>query len=241
MNNCKALLLNNTHHIWGGTWIEGESLHAITQSLKMQGMQISSPIGTRPPYFILMCLDETDVEETPDWVPLEKILNSFTQHSQDIFNIYCELLLGGFQLPSRSIDVFSFGFGSFMATQLAHLVAKGNKRCTAGWIPSNERENATLPKVGGYSIVTDAFGIPICLIQMEKIFFTIFSEVTEETAFREGEGNLSLEDWMEGHRNFFKREAESSGTVFTDDEEIFVEYFNLIKVFGNAPQKQYLI
>ena len=84
--------------------------------------------------------------------------------------------------------------------------------------------------------MSDGYGIPICLIQTQKVQRLSILEVTAKMADKEGEGDLSLEDWKRGHFSYFESSAEVSaaGCPFSESEEIFVETFRLVKVFGKC-------
>ena len=52
-----------------------------------------------------------------------------------------------------------------------------------------------------------------------------FSDMTEEFARKEGEGDLSLEYWRKEHKAFFTREG-----YYSDDMELVAEEFKLIEI-----------
>ncbi|HEY0096639.1 MAG TPA: ASCH domain-containing protein [Archangium sp.] len=154
---------------------------------------------------------------------------------QDLWwDLYCGSMLGGHRPSTRALDVFSFGAGPRMAAQLAHLVIKGSKRWTTGFIAAMERQGALIPHVGLQSIVTDGFGIPLCLLQTVEVRRVRFGDVTHDVAVGEGEGDLSFEDWHESHVRYFSREARELGLEFTDDSLVFNERFEVLKVFASS-------
>jgi uncharacterized protein YhfF len=53
--------------------------------------------------------------------------------------------------------------------------------------------------------------------------------VSEEHAYKEGEGDRSLSYWREVHKRFFLPQMEEAGLSFTDDMLVVCEEF--IKVF----------
>ncbi|HEU4535511.1 MAG TPA: ASCH domain-containing protein [Polyangiaceae bacterium] len=149
-----------------------------------------------------------------------------------IFDAYTDLLLGGWTPPTRDLDVFAFGDSPALAARLGHLVIKGNKRASAGWLRAAETSGETVPQPGLVSIVTDGFGHPLCAIETERVERLPFDEVPAELAALEGEGDRSLEDWREGHLAYFTREAASLGLTFSPREVLFFETFRLLTVFG---------
>ena len=148
-----------------------------------------------------------------------------------VLDCYADLLLGGWTPPTRELDVFAFGKGAAMAARLAHLVVKGRKRVSAGWLRAAEVAGDVVPQPGLVSIVTDGFGHPLCAIETERVDRMRFRDVPAELAALEGEGDLSLEDWREGHLAFFTREAAALGLTFSPDELLFVETFHVMTVF----------
>jgi uncharacterized protein YhfF len=162
----------------------------------------------------------------PEWATAPQL--------EDAWELYVRGLLGGWRPPARDLDVFHFGDGPELAALLAHLVVKGQKRATAGWREGMEREHATMPRPGLVSIVTDGFGFPLCAIQTERVDLVRFADVPESFARAEAEGDSSLEDWREGHRDYFGRQAARLGLAFDDDAIIVLERFRLLHVLGRA-------
>jgi len=232
----KILLLSTDHRIYKGEFYLATSLEQGSESLKLLGFKIGGPVGTRPPFFILLLENQIPGETTgssfknSDWHNLaEVILNK-----HEIKDIYIELMLGGYKPEMNNFDVFYFGSGPQMAAKLAHLVLKGQKRGTAGWVKTHEKTNTLIPKVGGISLVTDGFGIPLCFIKTVRVEFIQFKDVNEQMARIEGEGDLSLADWKKGHKNFWETyDSQEINEPFTEDEFIFFETFELIKILGN--------
>ncbi len=148
--------------------------------------------------------------------------------------LYCDTLLGGHRPSTRALDVFSFGAGLAMAARLAHHVLKGSKRWTTGSIPAMEQRGETIPHVGLQSLLTDGFGIPLALLETVEVRRVRFGEVAPEVAAGEGEGDLSFEDWQEGHVHYFSQEALAQGATFTNDTPVFNERFRVVKVLGTA-------
>ena len=149
-----------------------------------------------------------------------------------LWKLYVHAVLGGWEPPVRDFDVFAFGSTPEQAARLAHHVIKGEKRGTTGWVAAAKAEGWTIPTPGMMSIVTDGFGIPLCAIQTERIVHGTFAQATEEIAKAEAEGDTSLEDWRDSHRKYFVTEGERIGVPFTDDAELFHEYFRVLTVLG---------
>ncbi len=147
-----------------------------------------------------------------------------------LWKLYVEAVLGGYEPPTRDIDVFYFGATPEQAARLGHHVVKGKKRGTTGWIAALEREGATLPTPGLVSVVTDGFGIPLCVTESVRVVTNRFGDATEEIAIAEDEGDLSFADWRASHVRYFESEAARLGLVFDDDALVFHDYFRVLRV-----------
>lgn len=149
-----------------------------------------------------------------------------------LWRLYIEAGLGGYEPPTRDTDVFAFGSTPEQAARLAHHVIKGRKRGTTCWIAAMEKDNLALPEPGLVSIVTDGFGIPLCVIQTERVVRNRFGDATVEIAIAEDEGDCTLADWRASHRAYFETEATKYGLVFDDDALLLHEYFRLLHVLS---------
>ncbi len=116
-------------------------------------------------------------------------------------------------------QAWSFGDNPEMANELASLVVKGVKTASCGSLASFQADEPS-PKIGSYNIVLDGQGTPVCVIRVVSLRRVRFSEVTEEFARKEGEGDLSLEYWRREHQAFFTRAG-----FFSDDMELVAEEF----------------
>jgi len=113
-------------------------------------------------------------------------------------------------------DVYGFGDSPEMADELGDLVVNGPKRATAGlrsdFAPTGDD---LLPEVGVYSVIVGGHGQPM-------------NQVDAAFAWDEGEGDRSLQDWMDGHRRYFTRYLASQGITFADDMLVVLERFALL-------------
>lgn len=112
--------------------------------------------------------------------------------------------------------------------ELADLVMRGIKVATTSLYYWYKSEN--LPKTGDYSVILDAKGRAVCIIQTTKVYTVPFCEVSEEHARKEGEGDLSLAYWRQVHENFFSDELKAEQQVFSEEMEVVCEEFKLVYV-----------
>lgn len=167
--------------------------------------------------------------EGPGWEPF-----GIWAREDAAFRLHVEAMLGGWEPPTREVEIFYFGDSPELAAKLAHMVVKGRKRGTTGWVAALELEGVALPRSGLVSIVTDGFGYPVCAIESERVERVRFRDIDATHASVEGEGDGSLEDWREGHLAYFEREGQRLGLTFTEDEEVCFEHFRVLAVLGRA-------
>ena len=111
---------------------------------------------------------------------------------------------------------------------LAELVRTGVKTATASAYPFYELEGEDLPKAGEYSVILNTKDEAVCVIRTTKVYVTPYCEVTAEQAWKEGEGDRSLDYWRRVHEAFFRKELEAVGLTFTEDMGVVCEEFEVI-------------
>jgi len=108
------------------------------------------------------------------------------------------------------------------------LVLMGAKRATASSLAELRLAGVPTPQPGEFSIVTDWAGEARAIIRTCSVEITRFSEVDEEFARAEGEGDGTLAWWREAHRAYYERVLAGSGHLVDDDLEIACERFKLV-------------
>lgn len=82
-----------------------------------------------------------------------------------------------------------------------------------------------VPEICSYNIIINGQGVPVSIIKVVAMRLVCFSDVTEEFAKREGEGELSLEYWRREHKAFFTRAG-----FYSDNMELVAEEFEVVDV-----------
>ncbi len=121
----------------------------------------------------------------------------------------------------------SWAFGA-AADELAELVRKGIKTGTASAYPLYEEENEALPKAGDYSVILNSKDEAVCIIKTTKVYIVPFREVSEEHAWKEGEGDGSLEYWRKVHDEFFSKCISEAGKKFDENMPVVCGEFKLV-------------
>lgn len=97
--------------------------------------------------------------------------------------------------------VEQFGDSPEMADELLELVLAGTKRATAGLFET-DIETAS---VGCHWVVTDSADVARVVLRTTEVRVGPLSSVDESFAFDEGEGDRTIGSWLNGHRNYFRR------------------------------------
>ena len=127
-------------------------------------------------------------------------------------------------------QAFYFGDSAELAHELVELVVHGPKRATTGLRWSIDRDPQLAPVLGGYSVVTEYDGTPRGVIRTTGIEERAFEDVDAQYAWDEGEGDRSLEDWREGHWQYFGRECAALGREPSPEMRVVMERFELLWV-----------
>ena len=130
---------------------------------------------------------------------------------------------------STPYKAWSFWGNGYEHDQLAQLVLEGKRFGTSSLYDAYETENALheIPKVGDYSIILDSNDDALCVIRNYDVYIRPFKEVPPFHAYSEGEGDRSLEYWINVHRELFEEEAAKTGITFTEDSKVVCEKFTL--------------
>ncbi len=125
-------------------------------------------------------------------------------------------------------EIYHFCYEKGDADYLADLVKSGIKTATSSLYMFYEEECEELPKVGEISIITDYEGCAKAIIENISVDIVKFSDVTADFAYREGEGDRSLEYWQRVHREFFTAELCELGIDFNENMLVVLERFKVI-------------
>ena len=88
-------------------------------------------------------------------------------------------------------EVFSFGNTDIMADEWVQLVKAKKKTATSSVFCFYEMEGAALPQGGKLSILCNSKNEAECIMLTTKVYTTSFNLISEEHAYKEGEGNQS--------------------------------------------------
>ena len=123
------------------------------------------------------------------------------------------------------IDAWAFGAE---ADLLADLVLRGEKTATASSYDLYAVDKEALPQVGTFDVILDSQGEAVCIVEITKVTVQPFNQVSEEHAFKEGEGDKSLAYWREIHRSLFSQWHKEEGLTFREDSQVILEEFRVV-------------
>mgnify|MGYP003349251288 CR=1 FL=1 len=121
-----------------------------------------------------------------------------------------------------------FGTKGEQREKLNSLVLTGIKKATAGTLEWDYKsEGEEIETVGEHLAVLDNEGIQVAVIKATKVEVRKLSEVPDEFALAEGEGDLSGDDFRKSHSDYWSR----IGIEVKSDTEIVLLYFELLEQY----------
>lgn len=121
---------------------------------------------------------------------------------------------------------------------LAELVVQGIKTATSSAYDLYEAEGEPLPRVGDYSVILDSQGNAKCIIRNVRVYIAPFGGISEEHAFKEGEGDCSPEYWREVHARFFGESLKAAGIAFSEETRVVCEEFEVVFRESDAEDRE---
>ena len=124
-----------------------------------------------------------------------------------------------------TFEAWSFGEAP---DELADLVLQGIKTATCSAYDLYLINNEPLPHTGDYSVILNSNEEAVCIIKTVKVYVTEFNQVSEEHAFKEGEGDRSLDYWRKVHESFLTGELASVNKPFDENTKVVCEEFEVM-------------
>ncbi len=100
------------------------------------------------------------------------------------------------------------------------------KTATSSLLEMYEKESLPLPQKTTQSCIQDSKNTPRCIVEITEMTILPFSEVTEDFAKCEGEGDLSLEYWRKAHKEFFSQYSPN----FHEHSKVVCERFKVLQI-----------
>ncbi|CXH12191.1 acetyltransferase [Streptococcus pneumoniae] len=140
---------------------------------------------------------------------------------QEMWNKYKQIN----PLIGDEIDAWAFGVEPDL---LADLVFKGEKTATASAYDLYVLEDEPLPQVGTFDVILDSQNQAVCIVEITKVSVKPFNRVSDDHAYKEGEGNKTLVYWRQVHEDFFRDCLGEAGLTFTPESKVVLEEFRKV-------------
>lgn len=124
---------------------------------------------------------------------------------------------------ANNFEEWQFAGNKRQCDMLFELVKSGVKTATC-WLFEREED------LHKFSVLTNWDKTEKLLLKTIKVEIKKFSEVTEEYAFKEGEGDRTLQHWREVHLNFFEERCRQKGLKFDEHTQIVCEEFKVLEL-----------
>ena len=124
-----------------------------------------------------------------------------------------------FAEPNRETDVAEW------IDPIADNAVNRMKRGTAHLAMQFEKDDIPMRQVGDYWIVLKCDGSPQCVVQIIGIEILPFNKVGPIFAASEGDGDLSLRYWRQGHMAQFKDQCKRWDVAWCEDYPVVCESF----------------
>ncbi|MFT5806744.1 MAG: hypothetical protein ACI9LG_001014 [Moritella dasanensis] len=148
--------------------------------------------------------------------------------AQEYLNTFLDSLVSVERQKYTSFSADYFCGDEYNANVCAELIKKGIKTATCSMKYWYEQEGEPLPAVGNLQVVTNWQGNPTSIIEICAVSECKFTDVSDDFAKAEGEGDRSLAWWREAHWSFFSAECAEVGIKPTEDMLLVLEHFKVV-------------
>ncbi len=126
----------------------------------------------------------------------------------------------------NGLRTIEFGTPGESRNNLIAMILDGNKRATAGTLEWDYlAEDEPIEHVGEKLAVLDNENLQVATIQVTRVDVKKFSEVPDEFALAEAEGDLSGDDFRASHLDFWSK----LGLEIKAETDIVLVYFDLVE------------
>jgi uncharacterized protein YhfF len=125
-------------------------------------------------------------------------------------------------MNARGFPHEQFGDSPEQIDRLAELIVTGIKTATcSAYSPARDKI-----KEGHRVVVLNSQNDPVCIVETIKVDVVPFNMISETYAYKEGEGDRSLEYWKKEHKRFFEAER-----TFSEDMLLLCEEIKVVHIF----------
>lgn len=157
---------------------------------------------------------------------IERYVVIFNHSAERMWRKFLEMWFTN-ELGEDEFNYYCFQF-SRDADGLSELVKRGIKKATVNLVLSCENKNIIYPKIGDYNIVLDSKDEAVCVVKIIKVEKRKYSDVDEQFAILEGEGDKTLLYWRKVHEEKFKKLLEEHHQKFDCNLDLYLVRFKLM-------------
>lgn len=114
-----------------------------------------------------------------------------------------------------------FGDSEEASVNIMEQLLRGEKTAISHCVSYYIVTRSPMPKVGDYTMVTDFYGNPGCILKCVDVVIDPIGAIPEEVARQEAEGDL--EQWRGEKRREFKALSEKAGFHYNDELPVLME------------------
>lgn len=123
-----------------------------------------------------------------------------------------------------------FGESEAASVEAMEQLLRGEKTAISHCVPYYIVTRSPMPRVGDYTMVTDFYGNPGCIVKCVDVVIEPIGAIPEEVARQETEGNL--EHWREEKRKEFRALSEKTGFHYNDELPVLMELVERVYPVG---------
>lgn len=150
------------------------------------------------------------------------------ERAKKILEQYLESLSDSKRKKYKSFSSDYFCADENNANLCADLICIGQKTASCSLKYCYESEDESIPIIGHLFVVTNWDGKPICIIEIDSVEESKYSNVSADFAYMEGEGDRSLKWWRKAHWDFFAQECEKLDIEPSEDMILILERFHVV-------------
>lgn len=141
----------------------------------------------------------------------------------DIYEDFWQAFLEETDTPENSYcnRCTYFGDSEEESVNIMEQLLRGEKTAVSHCVPYYIVTRSPMPKVGDYTMVTDFYGNPGCILKCVDVVIDPIGAIPEEVARQEAEGDL--EQWRGEKRREFKALSEKAGFHYNDELPVLME------------------
>lgn len=148
---------------------------------------------------------------------------------EDIYGDFWQAFLE--QTGTETTDAVSrytyFGESEEETVTALEQLLSGEKTAIAHCIPDYLSTRKPMPKIGDYTMVTDFYGNPCCILRAEDVTIAPMPEVPAELMQAESPG-ISREVWLAGKQAEYRKLSKGSGFHFHEEIPVLLEHVQVV-------------